>query len=67
MSTERIVEFSILRCPNCRSMLTHWRHGLHFDHMRRCSDCERSYDPADEYANYLTQEADRLEFNTYKE
>lgn len=62
-----MLEFNANKCPRCGSTQTYWRHGLHFDHLRRCSDCQKSYDPADEHEKYLEAERDRLSMVTYKE
>jgi len=32
------------RCPKCRK-LGQWRHGVYFDHEKRCRDCNLSWEP----------------------
>lgn len=58
-------------CQACGSRKTVWRRGIHFDHLRRCSNCEFSYDPDDSYAemreNTRKREEERLALNTSRE
>lgn len=40
---------------------------MHFDHMRRCPKCERSYEPDEKYQKGLTTEKERLYYNTHRD
>ena len=59
--------FNYRECPNCKNITTYRRTGAHFDQERRCTKCDISYDPHEEYEKYLKQEEKRLQFNTFKE
>ena len=47
-----------LLCPLC-GQKAFWRHGMHFDHEKRCGDCNVSWEPGEEkqfFADELAQE-----------
>lgn len=60
-------DFSIRRCPKCGNTETHWRHGVHFEHERRCPKCSHCWDPDEEYQKWQQAEKERLEFNTHRD
>ena len=32
-------------CPECGSPNVRWRHGVHFEHEKRCSSCDYCWEP----------------------
>lgn len=58
--------FNSRECPECSSINTRWRSGVHFEYERICV-CGNTYDPSEEYEKYLAAERERLEYNTSKE
>lgn len=59
--------FDLKQCPKCSSTDTVSRHGVYFDHMRRCCTCGHCWDSDNEIDRYHRSEIERLDLNTHRE